>query len=99
MTESVLAPELAHEDVIRAGAEVEGAAPVLITEQEVLFATAAAELPRQRTARWWTAIGRFFTTAKDANASDDERRIPRVYPTRRNAYMEHAAMSREMYRL
>jgi hypothetical protein len=99
MSELVLAPELAHQDVIRTGAEVEGAAPVLITEQEVMFATAAAVLPRQRTARWWTAIARVFATAKDADASGDDRRTPRHYPQRRNDFMEYAAMSREMSRL
>jgi hypothetical protein len=95
MSELILAPEQAHADVIRTGAEVEGSAPVLITEQEVMFATAAAVLPRRRTDRWRTAIARFFTTTKDA----DERRTPRHYPQRRNAFMEYSAMSREMDRL
>ena len=80
MTDLILTPELAHQDVIRTGAEVEGAAPVLITEQEVMFATAAAVLPRQRSARWWTAITRVFATTKEADASGDDRRAPRHYP-------------------
>jgi hypothetical protein len=99
MSELVLAPELAHHDVIRTGAEVEGAAPVLITEQEVMFATAAAVLPRRRTARWWTAIARYFATAQEADTSGEDRRNPRHYPQRRSTFMEHAAMSREMSRL
>jgi hypothetical protein len=98
MSEQVLAPELAQEDAIGTGVEVEGSAPVLITEQEVMFATAAV-LPRQRAARWRTAIARFFTTAKDASTSGDDLRPPRHYPPRREAYMEYAAMSREMSRL
>lgn len=98
MSELVLAPELAHQDVIRTGAEVEGAAPVLITEQEVMFATAAV-LPQKRTARWWRAIARVFATAKDADTSGDDRRTPRHYPQRRNSFMEYSAMSREMTRL
>lgn len=99
MSEVVLASELTHEDVIRTGAEVEGAAPVLITEQEVMFATAAVVLPSQRTARWWTRISRLFTTTNDADTSVDDRRAPRHYPQRRNSFMEYAAMSREMTRL
>ncbi len=99
MSDLILTPELAHQDVIRTGAEVEGAAPVLITEQEVMFATAAAVLPRRRSARWWTAIARVFATTKDADTSGDDRRTPRHYPQRRNAFMEYSAMSREMARL
>ncbi|HEV7421362.1 MAG TPA: hypothetical protein VGO30_16135 [Mycobacterium sp.] len=89
MSELVLAPQQAQEfaphESIGTGAVVEGSAPVLITEQEVMFATAAV-LPRQRAAdtRWWTAIGR---------------RTPRIYPPRRVGYLEEASMRREMYRL
>ena len=98
---SEAALESAPDETVGTGAVIEGSAPVLITHQQVMFATAAAVLPRQRTAgtRWWTAIGRFFTAADDARGTDDERRTPRVYPSRRSAFMEYAAMSREMDRL
>jgi hypothetical protein len=96
MTETVLATQAPTEDVSGTGAVVEGSAPVLITEQEVMFATAAVP-PTPRT-RWWTAIGRLFITAKDASGSDGDRRKPRYVP-RHYAYIENAAMAREMDRL
>ncbi|MDT5120203.1 MAG: hypothetical protein QOE30_5942, partial [Mycobacterium sp.] len=89
MTEVVLAPQAPTKDVSGTGAVVEGSAPVLITEQEVMFATAAVSpTPRTTGTRWWTAIGRLFTTAEAASGSDDERRTPRVYPSRRCGYLE-----------
>ena len=98
MSVEVSAQEVAPHGSVGTGV-VEGSTPVLITEQEVMFSTAAV-LPNQRTAgtRWWTAIGRFFTTAEAAGGSDDGWRTPRVYPSR-YYFMEHAAMSREMDRL
>jgi hypothetical protein len=100
MTETELAPHAPTENVSGTGAAVEGSAPVLVTEQEVMFATAAVSpTPRTTGTRWWTAIGRLFTTAEAASGSDDERRTPRVYPPRRYDFMEQAAMSRAMDRL
>lgn len=102
MSELVLAPELTTPDVIGTGAAVEGSAPVLITEQQVMFATATAAVvpPTPHTAgrRWWMAISRLFATTKDAGASEDDRRAPRYVP-RRYTYLEDAAMARAMYRL
>jgi hypothetical protein len=93
------APEFAPDESIGTGAVVEGSAPVLITEHEVMFATATV-LPRQRAAetRWWTAVGRLFTSTTTAG-TDDARRTPRTYPPRRGSYLEEASMRREMYRL
>jgi hypothetical protein len=100
MSVEVSAPEYAPRRRVRTDAVVEGSAPVLISAEEVKFATAAV-LPNQRTAgtRWWTAIVRLFSTAEAASGSDDERRTPRVYPPRRYVFMEQAAMSRAMDRL
>ena len=71
--------------------------PVLITEQEVAFSTAAAAvpLPRTKPARRVIAAVRamFLSSAGDA------RPVPRHYPPRRDAFLEDAAMGREMRRL
>ncbi|MCV7173919.1 hypothetical protein H7I41_28770 [Mycobacterium manitobense] len=65
------------------------AMPVLITEQQVRFATAAAEVVVSRRRPWsWLATMR--TPRKPHR---------RHRPSRRADYMEHAAMSREMHRL
>lgn len=67
--------------------ETESRTPVLITEPEVAFSTAAA-VPVQPTGiRWWiTAIGvavhRFLTT-----------------PVERRRYLEYGVMKREIHRL
>jgi hypothetical protein len=99
MTEMVLAPQAPTKDVIGTDAVVEGSAPVLITEQQVMFATAAV-LPKRRSggASWLSGITRLFATTKDESASDGDRRKPR-YVARRYSYIENAAMAREMYRL
>lgn len=99
MTETVLATHAPTEDVSGTGAVVEGSAPVLITEQEVMFATAAVS-PKWHIggASWLSGITRLFATTKDESASDGDRRKPR-YVARRYSYIENAAMAREMYRL
>jgi hypothetical protein len=63
-------------------------APTLITEQEVLFATAAAVRPP--TTRWWR---RMFVTIGAAA------RPPQPHYPRRYDFIEDARMAREMYRL
>jgi hypothetical protein len=63
-------------------------APTLITEQEVLFATAAAVRPP--TTRWWR---RMFVAIGTA-ARPPQRHYPRRYD-----FIEDARMAREMYRL
>ena len=68
------------------------AATVLISEQQVLFATSAAGLDAPRRRRRWSVLHAWLTSTP---------RTPRRrhHPSRRAAYMEHAAMSREMHRL
>jgi hypothetical protein len=70
--------------------------PVVITEQEVVFSTAAAvSLPRAKpTRRAISALRAMFLSS-----SEDARPAPRHYPPRRDAFLEQAAMAREMHRL
>jgi|SRR5215212_7865382 len=71
-------------------------APILITEQEVAFSTAAAvPLPRTKSTRRVMAALRaiFVSSSRDARPSR------RHYPSRRDPFLEHAAMAREMHRL
>jgi hypothetical protein len=109
MSELVLTPTVPREEVVGTGSRIEGvapvpatekSAPVLITTQEVMFATGAVA-PKSTTSRtgWWTAIARYLTTAADASATDDERRTPRHYPPRKYSYLEGAAMRRALERL
>lgn len=73
-------------------------APVLITEQQVRFSTAAAvPLVPAETGRRWTdavraAVRAMFTT------STTEARPRRHYPPR-NDFLESSRMAREMHRL
>ena len=70
--------------------------PVVITEQEVAFSTAAALLlPRTKPNRGAFAALR----AKLWSSSQDAAPAPRHYPPRRDEFLEEAAMAREMYRL
>ena len=93
------------QDVIEAPGHVVEAVrqpPVVITEQEVAFSTAAAvALPREKPAP--TVIARlhamFLHSSEDANPSEDAMTVPRHYPSRRDAFLEDAAMAREMCRL
>jgi hypothetical protein len=70
--------------------------PVLITEQEVAFSTAAAvALPRSKPIHGLIAAVR----AMFQSSPEDARPVPRHYPPRRAAFLEDAAMAREMRRL
>jgi hypothetical protein len=68
---------------------------VLITEQQVVFATAAAVAPRRENIgrRFAAMMRRTFVISPDA-----ERPQPRHSP-KRYAYLERALMAREMERL
>jgi hypothetical protein len=86
---------------VEATLEAVSPAPVLITEHQVAFATAAAAPVRSPTTRWWTkaihavraaASGMLLTPTGDA-------RPARRYCPRRYAFLENALMSREMDRL
>ena len=74
---------------------------VLITEQQVLFSTAAAvALPPAKTRRWTEALRAVAASVKAAFAtSGDEARPKRRHYPPRNDYLEDARMAREMYRL
>ena len=80
-------------------------AEVLVTEQEVLFSTAAAvALPPARTRRWsypvavvGAAVGAIFA-ALERPEKPEKPRARRHYP-KRIGYLENALMSREMGRL
>jgi hypothetical protein len=71
-------------------------APILITEGEVAFSTAAA-VPLWRTKPTHRVIAAL--RAMFLKSSVDERPAPRHYPLRRDAFLEQAAMKREMHRL
>jgi len=71
--------------------------PVVITEQEVLFATAAAvSLPEQTGRRWTEVVGAALRAM--FTSSTGEQRPKRHYPPR-NEFLESSRMAREMYRL
>jgi hypothetical protein len=70
--------------------------PVLITEQEVVFSTAAAvPVRRTNTRRGLIAVLRGIFVNPTTNAEKPRRH----YPPRRNSLLEHTAMAREMHRL
>ena len=76
--------------------EVVTQAPVLITEQEIAFSTAAAvRLRPAKTRRGLMAVLRGIFVNSTAN----EEKPRRHYPPRRSSFLEHAAMTREMRRL
>jgi hypothetical protein len=71
--------------------------PVVITEQQVAFSTAAAlrPLPHIEPSRGpIAALRAMFRTS-----SSDAQTVPRHYPPRRDEFLESAAMKREMFRL
>jgi hypothetical protein len=73
--------------------ETEAQQPVLITEQEVVFGTAAAVRPRSI-----TITGRMVGVLRVVGAALRPP-PPRPHHARRAYYLEYAAMSREMDRL
>lgn len=67
---------------------------VLITEQAVVFSTAAAvSVPRTR------PFERVIAALHAIFLRSPERPAQRRYPPRRDDFLEHAAMEREMHRL
>jgi hypothetical protein len=70
----------------------------LITEQQVLFSTAAAVAPpRVQTSRWATVINSMSSAVSALFA--DSRPPAQRYVARRSVYLENGVMAREMYRL
>jgi len=73
--------------------------PALITEQQVLFSTAAAvALPPAKTRRWSDAIHATASAVGSWLASAAKPPTKPVYP-KRHVWLETALMSREMDRL
>jgi hypothetical protein len=101
----LLAPFGASPEVVEQPADILEATPhtpVLITEQQVLFATAAtAPVHPAKTSRSWTeavrAIGASLRAAI-VTSGNDTRPKPRHYPSR-NDFLEDSRMAREMLRL
>ena len=73
--------------------------PVVITEQQVLLATAAA-VPLQpvKTRGWFSRIVGSIVSAASETSGDDGLSTPRHYPSR-NDFLESSRMAREMHRL
>jgi hypothetical protein len=100
----LLAPFGARPDDVDPPADVEDLprTPVFITEQQVLFATAAAvPLQPARTHRRWTESARAISAslrAAFATPSNEARPKRRHYPPR-NDFLEDSRMAREMMRL
>ncbi|MDT5007517.1 MAG: hypothetical protein QOJ24_4693 [Mycobacterium sp.] len=70
----------------------------LITEQQVLFASAAALAPAVVPARHRNVAYEFATSVRALFARPEKVRAPRHHP-QRFSYLEQSAMSREMDRL
>jgi hypothetical protein len=85
-----------------ADAEASPRTPVLITEQQVLFATAAAVplQPTKTSRRWIEAVRAIGANVKAAfvTSSNEDRPKRRHYPGR-NDFLEDSRMAREMLRL
>jgi hypothetical protein len=98
----LLAPFGALPDPVEKSAEGSRRTPVVITEQQVLFATAAA-MPLQpvKPSRPWTVAASAFgasVRAAHATSSNEVQPKRRDYPSR-NEFLEDSRMAREMLRL
>jgi hypothetical protein len=101
----LLAPLGAPPEVVEQLADVTEAAPrtpVLITERQVMFATAAAVplQPAKIGRRWIEAVRALGAGLRAAvvTSSNDARPNPQHGPAR-NDYLEDSRMAREMFRL
>ena len=71
----------------------------LITEQQVLFSTAAAvALPPAKTRRWSDTVHAVGTAVRTMFAAPEKPAARQHYP-KRHAWLDNALMSREMDRL
>jgi hypothetical protein len=94
-------PNPQYESEMKPAPAVVRPAPILITEKEVLFSTAAAVPVRPTTTRWWPAATRSFLTAMHEmllTSWVDSREPRRDFP-RRYEFLEYSCMAREMDRL
>ena len=93
-------PKLEHSDtspVTSATSSTETQA--LITEQQVLFSTAAAvALPPAKTRRWSDTLQAVSTALRTMFAASEKPPARRHYP-KRHVWLDNALMSREMDRL
>ena len=88
-----------REAVEHDAAEASPRVPVLITEQQVLFGTAAAvPLQPARTSRRWTKAVRASLTAAFVTSSN-EARPKRLQRPARNDFLQDSRMAREMLRV
>jgi len=104
VTPDVVEQDVVEQDVVeqRADDDASPRTPVLITEKQVLFGTAAA-LPLQpaKSGRRWTGLLRAIGASVRAafvTSSDEAGPMPHRYPPR-NDYLEDSRMAREMLRL
>lgn len=83
--------------------EAASPAPTLITEQQVVFATAAAAAAPvpSPTVRWWSKTSHAVraTASSMLRTSGVKAPRPRSYYPRHYVYLENARMAREMERL
>ena len=70
----------------------------LITEQQVLFSTAAVVLPPAKT-RWWSGTIHAVSAVLRAMSTASEKPPARRYHPKRHVWLENALMAREMDRL
>jgi hypothetical protein len=75
--------------------------PVLITEKQVLFSTAAAVPVRSTAFHWWSEVTGVALAAihRMQLTSRADARQPRQYCPKRYAFLEESCMAREMGRL
>jgi hypothetical protein len=74
-------------------------AQAVITEEQVLFSTAAAVVvPPAKTRRWSDAVHTASTALRAMFAASEKPPAQRHYP-KRHVWLDNALMSREMYRL
>ncbi len=90
-----------HQDVVEDPehvAEAVSRPPVVISVQEVAFSTAAAvPLPQMKPTR--RTVIAYLRAMFRTSPEEDSRPVPRHYPALREAFIEDAAMAREMRRL
>ncbi|MDT5244223.1 MAG: hypothetical protein QOD36_1599 [Mycobacterium sp.] len=72
----------------------------LITEQQVLFSTAAAvALPPEQTRRWSDTVHAVGAALRTMFFAESEKRAARQHYPKRHVWLDNALMSREMDRL